>query len=226
MRKMKRIQLLIPLFLMPVFLFLSMILLEEKYYAACSALFAFLTCVTVMKSFDRNSTNLRKMVLMGVMTTLSVMSRFFFAIIPGFKPMTAIIVLTAMYLGPEAGFFCGAFTALISNLYFGQGPWTPFQMLSFGLLGLLAGVFGTPLRRNKVLLVLYGIFSGIAFSFIMDIWTVLWYNSGFQLNLYLTAMVTALPYTISYALSNVIFLLVLYRPFSRKLERVVYKIGT
>lgn len=225
MSKMKRIQVLIPLILMPLLLFTSVVVLDEKYYAACSALFAFLSCVIVMQSFDRHSTNLRIMVLIAVMTTLSVMSRFFFAMVPGFKPMTAIIVLTAMYLGKEAGFFCGAFTALISNLYFGQGPWTPFQMLSFGLLGLLAGVLRKPLRRNRVVLVLYGIFSGVAFSFIMDVWTVLWYNSGFQLNLYLTAVVTALPYTIAYAISNVIFLLILYRPFSRKLERVVYKIG-
>ena len=222
---MSKFRLLFPLVLMPGLLLISAIVLKERYYAACSLVFALLTCVLLLKSFEKHTTNIRKMVLVAVMTTLSVMSRFLFAMIPGFKPMTAIIVMTAIYLGPEAGFFCGAFTALVSNVYFGQGPWTPFQMLSFGLLGLLAGVLKSILRKNRILLILYGAFAGVIYSLIMDIWTVLWYNSGFQLDLFLAALVTAFPYTLTYAISNVIFLLVLYKPFSKKMGRIVYKVG-
>ncbi len=196
-----------------------------KNYALFSLLFALIACIMVMQTFEKHTTNIRKIVLIAVMTTLSILSRFFFSVIPGFKPMTAIITLTAVYLGPEAGFFCGAFTAIISNMYFGQGPWTPFQMLSFGLIGLLAGVFGKFLKKSKLLLAMYGIFAGISYSFVMDIWTVLWYNEELPLKLYGAAIVTALPYTIAYAVSNVIFLLILYKPFSRKMERIVYKIG-
>ena len=196
-----------------------------KSYALYSLLFALIACMMVIRTFDKNTTNIRKTVLIAVMTTLSIVSRFFFAIVPGFKPMTAIITLTAMYLGPEAGFFCGAFTALISNMYFGQGPWTPFQMLSFGLIGLLAGVLGKLLKKSRMVLAIYGIFAGISYSFVMDVWTVLWYNEGLPIKLYGAAILTALPYTIAYAVSNVIFLLILYKPFSRKMERIVYKIG-
>ena len=196
-----------------------------NYYALYSLLFALIACMMVIRTFDKNTTNIRKTVLIAVMTTLSIVSRFFFAIVPGFKPMTAIITLTAMYLGPEAGFFCGGFTALISNMYFGQGPWTPFQMLSFGLIGLLAGVLGKLLKKSRMVLAIYGIFAGISYSFVMDVWTVLWYNEGLPIKLYGAAILTALPYTIAYAVSNVIFLLILYKPFSRKMERIVYKIG-
>ena len=196
-----------------------------KSYALYSLLFALIACMMVIRTFDKNTTNIRKTVLIAVMTTLSIVSRFFFAIVPGFKPMTAIITLTAMYLGPEAGFFCGAFTALISNMYFGQGPWTPFQMLSFGLIGLLAGELGKLLKKSRMVLAIYGIFAGISYSFVMDVWTVLWYNEGLPIKLYGAAILTALPYTIAYAVSNVIFLLILYKPFSRKMERIVYKIG-
>ena len=222
---MKKYNIIMPLLLMPVLLFVSAVVLEEQYYAACSFLFALLTCVFVVASFDRHATNIRRIVIIAVMTTISVMSRFLFAFVPGFKPMTAIIVLTGMYLGPQSGFFCGVFTALISNMYFGQGPWTPFQMLSFGLLGLLAGLLRRQLKTYKVLLVVYGILAGVFYSFVMDIWTVLWYNSGFDAALYLTALATAVPYTIAYSGSNVIFLLLLNRPFSRKMERIAYKIG-
>ncbi len=222
---MRRFRVWLPLVVMPGLLFLSSTVFNERYYAACSLIFAILSCVFLMRSFEKHTTNIRKTVLIAVMTTLSVLSRFLFALVPGFKPMTAIIVLTALYLGPEAGFFCGAFTALISNIYFGQGPWTPFQMLSFGVIGLFAGVWGKALRKNRILLAISGVVAGVMYSFIMDIWTVLWYNSGFQVDLFLAALVTAIPFTLCYAISNVIFLLALYKPFARKMERIVYKIG-
>lgn len=175
--------------------------------------------------FERRKTGTRRMILVAVMTALSVVGRFVFMLIPGFKPITALVVITAMYLGGEAGFLTGALSALISNFYFGQGPWTPFQMLSWGLLGLLAGFLARPLKKSRVLLSAYGVFAGVAYSFIMDVWTVLWYNGGFNAALYAAALGTALPYTVAYAVSNVIFLNLLARPFGEKLERVRVKYG-
>lgn len=194
-------------------------------YALASLLVTLLALVLFSCGFERRKTGTRRMILVAVMTALSVVGRFVFMAIPGFKPITALVVITAMYLGGEAGFLTGALSALISNFYFGQGPWTPFQMLSWGLLGLLAGFLARPLKRSRMLLSLYGIFAGVAYSFIMDVWTVLWYNGGFNSALYVAALGTALPYTIAYAVSNVIFLNLLARPFGEKLERVRIKYG-
>ena len=85
-----------------------------------------------------------------------------------------------MTLGSESGFLVGAMSALVTNFYFGQGPWTPFQMFAWGMIGLIAGYLGDPLRRSRIALAVYGAFSGIAYSMIMDIWTVLWYGEGFN----------------------------------------------
>ena len=194
-------------------------------YALASLLVTLLALVLFSCGFERRKTGTRRMIHVAVMTALSVVGRFVFMAIPGFKPITALVVITAMYLGGEAGFLTGALSALISNFYFGQGPWTPFQMLSWGLLGLLAGFLARPLKRSRILLSLYGIFAGVAYSFIMDVWTVLWYNGGFNPALYVAALGTALPYTIAYAVSNVIFLNLLARPFGEKLERVRIKYG-
>ena len=194
-------------------------------YALASLLVTLLALVLFSCGFERRKTGTRRMIHVAVMTALSVVGRFVFMAIPGFKPITALVVITAMYLGGEAGFLTGALSALISNFYFGQGPWTPFQMLSWGLLGLLAGFLARPLKRSRVLLSVYGIFAGVAYSFIMDVWTVLWYNGGFKPALYVAALGTALPYTIAYAVSNVIFLNLLARPFGEKLERVRIKYG-
>lgn len=194
-----------------------------KLYSGLTLIIAVLACVLFVRTFDKRSTNIRKIVIIAVMTSLSVMGRFVFAVIPGFKPVTAIIVITSMYFGSESGFLCGVFTAVISNIYFGQGPWTPFQMLAFGGIGFVAGKLSGKLKKNTTILILYGIFAGIVYSMVMDVWTVLWYNQGFNTSLYVGAIITALPFTVLYAVSNVVFLLALRKALGRKLNRIVKK---
>ena len=184
-----------------------------------------LTIAVFYARFEKKQTRTRRMVIIAVMTALSVLGRFIFSVIPAFKPITAIVVITAIWLGPECGFMVGSLSALISNFYFGQGPWTPFQMVAWGLLGVIAGLINKPLKKSRIALALYGLFAGIAFSCIMDVWTVMWFNDGFAWNLYITAIITAIPQIITYAVSNVVFLLALGRPFGEKLERVINKYG-
>ncbi len=198
---------------------------QEKRYALISFLLAVLSCAAVICSLDRRRTHIRRIVLIAVMTALSTAGRVLFAAIPAFKPMTAVIVMTGMYFGGEAGFLCGALTAVLSNFYFGQGPWTPFQMVSFGVIGMLAGILGKTLKKNRAALVLYGIFAGILYSGIMDVWTVLWNQPFFRLSAYVAAMSAALPFTVSYAASNVVFLLLMRRPLGMRLARVITKYG-
>lgn len=197
----------------------------RKHYALASLLVTLMALVVFSCGFERRKTGTRRMVLIAVMTALSVLGRFIFSVIPAFKPITAVVVITAMYIGGEAGFLTGALSALISNFYFGQGPWTPFQMLSWGLIGLFAGMLSKTLRKNRVLLSLYAVCSGMLYSVIMDIWTVLWYNGSFDASLYMAAVAAALPHAIMYAVSNVVFLNLIARPFGEKLERVKIKYG-
>ena len=119
----------------------------------------------------------------------------------------------------------GSFAALLSNFYFGQGPWTPFQMLAWGLIGLFAGYFSSLLKKNHIFLLMFGVLSGVVYSFIMDVWTVLWYDGKFHLALYLSAIVSALPHILLYAASNFIFLWFMAKPFGEKLERIQVKYG-
>ena len=197
----------------------------RRHYALASLLVAMMALVVFSCGFERRKTGTRRMVLVAVMTALSVMGRFIFSVIPGFKPITAVVVITAMYVGGEAGFLTGVLSSLISNFYFGQGPWTPFQMLSWGLIGLFAGLLAEPLKKHRVLLSLYGIFAGAGFSIIMDVWTVMWYNGTFNPTLYTASLAAALPHTIMYGVSNVIFLNLLARPFGEKLKRIKIKYG-
>ena len=194
-------------------------------YALSSAIIVLAIIVIFYAKFEKRTSRSRRLVIIAVMTALSVIGRFIFAAIPAFKPITAITVIASIWLGPECGFMVGSLSILISNFYFGQGPWTPFQMFAFGMLGVLAALFSKTLKKSKVALAAYGAFAGIVYSCIMDIWTVLWFSEGFSWNLYLAAIITAVPHIISYAVSNIVFLLVLGKPFGDKLERVIYKYG-
>ena len=93
------------------------------------------------------------------------------------------------------------------------------------MIGLIAGLLSKPLKKSRTLLLIFGVLSGIVFSVVMDIWTVLLYNDGFDIRLYLSALMTALPHTVLYSVSNFLFLLILAKPFGEKLERIRIKYG-
>ena len=219
------LKILLPFVMIPALVLLFAFGPGRRHYALASLLVTLAALVLFSCGFERKKTGTRRLILVAVMTALTVSGRFIFSVIPAFKPITAIVVITAIYIGGEAGFLTGALSALISNFYFGQGPWTPFQMLSWGLIGLFAGLLSQPLKKSRLLLSVYGLLSGALFSFIMDVWTVVWYNGSFNAALYTAALAAALPHALMYALSNVVFLNLLARPFGEKLARIKIKYG-
>jgi len=210
-----------PFVLIPAIAILGATIFDNSKHLIISLAIAVMTLFVFAAGYEKKKAGTWRMVIAAVMTALCVFGRF----IPLFKPITAITIITGIYIGRETGFLVGAMSALISNIYMGQGPWTAFQMLAWGLIGFIAGIIATPLKRHRWLLLAYGVISGIAYSFIMDIWTTLWYSNGFDIGVYLSALVTAIPYTISYAASNFIFLLFLAKPFGDKLSRIRTKYG-
>ncbi len=217
----KVLKILIPFILIPALAVLGETVFDEKKHLFVSFTVAVLSLILFYTGFEQKKTGTRRMVIVAVMVALSGAGRF----IPLFKPVTAITVITAIWLGGEAGFLVGSLTALLFNFYFGQGPWTPFQMLAWGLIGLVAGFLAEPLKKSRVLLVLYGVGAGIAYSFIMDVWTVLGHYNTFNWPLYFAALGTAVPYTLTYAVSNFVFLWLLAKPFGEKLKRIKIKYG-
>jgi len=211
----------VPFLLIPVLVILGAAVFEERRHLIVSTGVAVLALLLFAAGYEKKPTGSRRMIIASVMTALCIAGRF----IPVFKPITALTVITAIYLGGEAGFLVGAMSALLSNFYFGQGPWTPFQMLAWGMIGLLAGLLANPLKQYKWLLLAYGVLAGVLYSLVMDIWTVIWYDGSFRAELYLAAFVTALPHTIMYSVSNFIFLWFAAKPFGEKLERVKIKYG-
>lgn len=211
------------LILIPAVVVGGALLFRDKQYAWVSLCVTVLACVPFFLHFERSGADAKRTVLMACLVALSVLGRILFAMVPGFKPVTAIVVITAMYFGSEAGFLTGALSAVLSNFYFGQGPWTPFQMFSWGILGFIAGLIASPLKKSRVVLTLYALLSGVLYSFLMDIWTVLWADGGFNWSRYLAALASAVPFTAMYAVSNAVFLWLLAAPIGKVLGRIKTK---
>ncbi len=190
-------------------------------------LVAILSCVPFVIRFERRKgENIgREIAVLAVLIGLSALGRFVFAWLPGFKPLGAVAILAGMYLGGDAGFLVGSLSIVVSNFYFGHGPWTIFQMVAFGLIGLGAGLLGRVLRDRKIPATFYGILSAVFFSMLMDVWTALWMDGGFVWRRYLALVGAALPFTVVYAVSNVLFLLILMKPVGHTLTRLRVKYG-
>lgn len=209
--------------LIPAVVIGGALLFDEKRYAWVSLCVAFLSCISFFLVFEKRETSVKRLVLIAAMTALSVIGRIVFTPLPGFKPVTAIVVIAAMYFGPQSGFMTGALSAVISNFYFGQGPWTPFQMFSWGIIGLIAGLLAEFLKKSKVILCVYAVVSGVMYSMLMDVWTVLWADGYFNISRYFAAIVSAAQFTMIYAVSNVVFLLLFSKPIGKTLDRIKEK---
>ena len=212
--------------LIPLLLYLGITVFEDRKYYMISLLVVALSCIPFFVAFERRKPQPREMVTIAVMAAISVAGRCLFVATPGFKPVTAITAITGFTLGAEAGFLTGALSALVSNLFFGQGPWTPFQMFTWGMIGFIAGLLGKkPWMTKKIPLILFAIFAGIFFSFGMDIWGAISMYGVFEWQAYVAALMTAIPFTIVYIVSNIIFLLILTKPIMAKLTRLKVKYG-
>lgn len=197
-----------------------------RYYNLVSGVIVLLACILFYITYEKKEGSIRRMVLLAVMTALAVVGRCLFMAFPSFKPVTAIVILSGIYMGSQSGFLVGSLAALISNIFFGQGPWTPFQMFAWGSIGMIAGIPG--LRnglKNRFNIVVFGVYAGVYYALIMDIWTVLSMDATWNWKRYLAAIATGIPQMIAFVVSNVVFLLLTIKPIGEKLERIQVKHG-
>ena len=125
--------------LVPAVILLSDRMGDRNYYIA-GVLIIILAMIPFFAGFESRRPEARELVTIAVMCAIAVASRIVFIMLPGFKPIVAIIMITGMAFGPSAGFLTGAMSAFVSNFVFGQGPWTPWQMFAFGIAGFIFGL--------------------------------------------------------------------------------------
>ncbi|MEG0842299.1 MAG: ECF transporter S component [Erysipelotrichaceae bacterium] len=212
--------------MIPLCIGLGIVLFKNRNYRIISLLMASFSCIPFFLKYERKKPQARELVFVSILCACSVVSRVIFYPLPGFKPIAALTIICGLAFGKEAGFMNGALSALISNLFFGQGPWMPFQMISWGIIGYLAGVLQDhKLFEHKIFLYLYGIFAAVLFSLIMDIYSSMAVDNVFNLSRYIAVSISSLPSIVVYMVANVVFLWLLVKPMMKKLNRIKMKYG-
>ena len=159
----------------------------------------------------------RDLTLVATLGGIAAAGRVLFAPIPSVQPVTVIVAAAGVALGPRRGFAVGALAAIASNMFLGQGPHTPWQMLAWGGCGLLAGVFGFALRGRWPFAIFCAVL-GMAFGTLMDLW--LWF--AFYPHTWaalVTVLAAGVAFNIAHALGNLVLALVAGPELRRVLDR-------
>lgn len=161
-----------------------------------------------------------------VLAAIAAAGRIIFAPFPNIKPVSAIVIVSALCFGKQSGFLTGALAALASNMFFGQGPWTPWQMYSWGLIGYLAGVFNSVgVFRKNIFVYIYGFVSALIYGFILDSYYIVGFIYPVTLQSAIAGYLAGLPFSMVHAAATVVFLVPILGPWKKALERVKTKFG-
>ncbi len=216
------------LILVPCTLLLSWKFGNRKYYLS-SLILIIIAMLPFFLSFEKRKPQARELVSLAVMIAIAVVSRAIFIMLPNFKPMVGIIMITGMAFGAEAGFLTGAMSAFVSNFIFGQGPWTPWQMFAYGIAGFIAGILASRgiLKGDKPVraAVIGGICVMVIVGPLLDTSTFFMLSSGMNTESAAAVYLAGLPVNAVHATATVLTLLLFTRPLMEKLDRIKLKYG-
>ncbi|MGB9792271.1 MAG: ECF transporter S component [Thermacetogeniaceae bacterium] len=170
--------------------------------------------------FEYSPASAREIGLIAVLGAIAAVGRVPFAALPGIQPVTFMVVVSGFVFGPRAGFMVGSTAALVSNFFLGQGPWTPWQMLTWGLAGITAGLLRRVLPQPKsAVRVLFCSIWGYLYGAIMDIWFWTAFVHPLTWKSFLATWAAGFWFDTLHALGNAGFYLVLGPRLIRVLER-------
>ncbi len=183
--------------------------------------------VPLFLAFEGRKPQARELVVIAVMCALSIASRVAIPI-PNFKATFAVIMLSGIALGPEAGFMVGAVTALVSNFFYGQGAYTPWQMMAYGAGGMLAGFCFRKgrLPRTPVWMAIFGFFAVVLWvGPLLDCSTVFLALTTVNFTTVMGTFLAGLYVNLSQAACTVLVMLLFGKPLLDKLDRIQIKYG-
>ena len=226
MKRSSLLSLLIFLILIPLTLYLGTRLPGRGFYIT-STLIIIEMLIPFFLAFEGRKPQARELVIIAVMCAIAIAARTAIPI-PHLKPAFAIIMLSGIAFGPEAGFMVGAVTAFGSNFFAGQGPYTPWQMMAYGAGGLLAGLLAQKgwLSRNKWELAFFSFFATVLWvGPLLDCSTVFLTLSRFTLSGVLTVFGSGAVVNLIQGIGSFVTMLLLSKPLLEKLDRIKIKYG-
>ena len=212
----------------PLTIYMGIFFLHDRKYHFISTLVILETMIPFALIFESRKPQARELVIIAVLCGIGVAGRAAFFMLPQFKPVVAVAIISGVAFGGETGFLVGAMTGLVSNMFFGQGPHTPWQMFAFGIIGFLAGVLFRKgvLRRSRAALCIFGGLSTfVIFGVIMNSSALFTYQQTITKEMFWLYILQGVPFDLIHALATVFFLAVTSRAMLEKLDRVKLKFG-
>lgn len=215
------------LFLLIIFLlFLLLISQPQADYFWLSLFILVIICLPIFYEFHQRQLSSRELVMIALLGAMSAIARIPFAPLPSVQPSSFMIMAAAIVLGPYNGFVIGAMTALVSNIFLGQGPWTIWQVVAWGMMGFFTGLMRNSIfMQNKHLCALTGFIFGILFGWFMNLWVILSLQVTFSWEVILLYYTSSILFDLAHGVSNLIFLYLFSDSFIDILQRFKLKYG-
>ncbi|HWS43007.1 MAG TPA: ATP-binding cassette domain-containing protein [Pseudoflavonifractor sp.] len=216
------------LLLIPLTLFVGVYYLDGKKYYFISLLILLETMLPFFLIFEGRKPQARELVVIAVLCAVAMAGRAALFMLPQFKPVMAITIISGVAFGGETGFLVGAMTMLASNVMFVQGPWTPWQMFAMGIIGFLAGVLFRKgwLRRGRGSLCVFGALSAILiYGGIMNPASALLWAGSLNWKILVAYYISGFPMDCVHAAATYLFLWFGAEPMLEKLDRIKVKYG-
>lgn len=216
------------LILIPVTIWIGITLFDDRKYFVISLAIAVYCMLPFFLIFEGRKPQSRELLTIAVLVAIAVAGRAAFFMVPSFKPVVAVTIISAVCFGAESGFLVGALSMLSSNMLFGQGPWTPWQMFAAGIIGFLAGILFQKgwLKARKISLCIYGFLATVfIYGGIMNPASLVMTSYAITKRNLLAIYMSGLPVDLVHASATVIFLWIASKPMIEKLERIKVKYG-
>ncbi|MBR4030566.1 MAG: ECF transporter S component [Clostridia bacterium] len=224
--KMPWFTLLIILILVPATIFFGNKFLSERQHYFVSLAIILEILIPFLAGFEHKKPKAREIVLLAILTALAVGSRLLFASVSHFKPTLTIIMLSGIAFGGNIGFLTGALTAFVSNMFFGQGPWTPWQMFTMGICGFVAGLifYNRPKLIKSPILGAFGFLSIIVlYGGILNTSSALVWEQNINFGIIWSYIVLGAPFDALHGVATAFFMFVLGKPVLQKINHIKIK---
>ncbi len=208
-----------------VFIIIWQLFFTNTNYYLVAVVILILSMLPFFASFEKSRPSARELTLIAGLIAVAVISRAVFYLIPQIKPIGAVVIVCGACLGAKRGYFIGAMSAFLSNFIFGQGIWTPFQMVAMGIVGLAAGLMFNKKAKRIPMAIAGFVLCFAVYGLIVDLSSVLMMTNDYSMMSVLSIYAAGVPFGLTFGATTAVFLLLFGEAFAKKINRIVMKYG-
>ena len=208
-----------------VFIIIWQLFFTNTNYYLVAVVILILSMLPFFVSFEKSRPSARELTLIAGLIAVAVISRAVFYLIPQIKPIGAVVIVCGACLGAKRGYFIGAMSAFLSNFIFGQGIWTPFQMVAMGIVGLAAGLMFNKKAKRIPMAIAGFVLCFVVYGLIVDLSSVLMMTNDYSMMSVLSIYAAGVPFGLTFGATTAVFLLLFGEAFAKKINRIVMKYG-